>query len=100
MCKHLSFLILIAAVLFAALTFIASPSAMAQSQTIVHVDANSTNTSAPSGTNPGNAWGNSAYKYLQDGIQRANQILDGPESAASGPDLGSGLVKRTDVLPR
>jgi hypothetical protein len=77
MCKHLSFLILIAAVLFAALTFIASPSAMAQSQTIVHVDANSTNTSAPSGTNPGNAWGNSAYKYLQDGIQRANQILDG-----------------------
>jgi predicted outer membrane repeat protein len=73
-----SFLYLIAA-LFAGLAVFDPAPAMAQTQTIVFVDASSSNTAAPSASNPGNAWGNTtAYKFLQSGLTRAVQL--GPTS--------------------
>ncbi len=99
--------------LVAAIALMAMISSASHAQTAyVFVDGNSTNTSAPSDTNPGDSWAgtNPPYKYLQDGLARAAQLLAqfSPPSnveirvrGATGsgltykPDLGSGYTAGT-----
>jgi hypothetical protein len=51
--------------------------AFAQVQTRVYVDASSSNVADPSPSNPGSTWTGStgAYKYLQNGLERARDLL-------------------------
>jgi hypothetical protein len=90
----------------ASLTATITTSSLAQ-QTTVFVNGNSSNTTAPSGSNPASTWTGStgALKYLQDGLTRADQILAGVSPPAFvqvwvrgnttdpyRPDLGTGFT--------
>jgi hypothetical protein len=74
MLRHIN-LLFVAFNLLVTINIVHPQVAFAQSQTIVCVDADSNNTSAPSGSNPGDGWGNTAYKHLQQGLTRASQLL-------------------------
>lgn len=98
--KDLLWIVIVVAFIMA-MTVI-TPSAHAQ-QSVVYVDATSTNTNAPSSSNPGSAWmgSNGPYKYLQDGLARAIQLFgqDPPPSVVEirvRGATGSGLTYKPD----
>ena len=69
-------------------------SASAQ-QATVFVDSGSGNIAPPSGSNPGDSWTGThpAFKFLQDGIERANQIRSAFPNASVEIWVAAGIYR-------